>query len=332
MSTLPQQIATSLKTSPNVLIVCHVAPDGDCLGSSVALHLALTKLGVPAVVASQDGVPDAYTVLPGAGAILTTPPPGPFETGVAMECSTLDRAGVFAPALAATKTLINIDHHLNNGQYGQLNFYDTTAAAVGELVDQVIGALGVSMDAPIAQALLTAIVTDTGCFRYSSVTPHTLRIAARLLEAGAMIPPIVYRVYETGTLARMRLFGAALTGAQLNRDGDAIWTIVTPELLAMTGARSQDTSGIVNELLKVQGVRIALLFEVTPDGVRVSIRSREGVGASVIAESLGGGGHAAAAGFTVAAPIAEVVAKTLAAVQAELAHTPRSVPRPVPSA
>lgn len=331
MSTLPQQIATSLRRSRNVLIVCHVAPDGDSLGSSIALKLALDKLGTPSVVASQDGVPDPFAELPGADAILTTPPPMPFDAGVAMECSTLDRAGVFGPLLAASETLINIDHHLSNTVYGHINYWDTTAAAVGELLDQVIRALGVPIDAAIAQALLTAIVTDTGSFRFSSVTAQTLRIAANLLEAGAAIQPIVERVYETKTLAGMRLFGAALTAAQVSPDGQVIWTVVTPELLAITGARSQDTTGIVGALRQVHGVRVAILFEVAADGVRVSLRSRDGVRANVIAEALGGGGHVAAAGFTIAGPVSEVITKTLALVHAELANNPPGALRPVPT-
>jgi phosphoesterase RecJ-like protein len=296
------------------------------------LKLALDKLEIPSVVASQDGVPDPFADLPGAAAIITTPPQRSFDTGVAIECSTPDRAGVFAPKLADSKTLINIDHHLSNTEYGHINYWDTTAAAVGELLDQVIRALGGPIDAAIAQALLTAIVTDTGSFRFSSVTAQTLRIAANLLEAGAAIQPIVERVYETKTLAGMRLLGGALAAAQVSPDGQVIWTGVTPELLAMTGARSQDTTGIVGTLRQVQGVRVAILFEVAADGVRVSIRSRDGVRANVIAEALGGGGHVAAAGFTMAGPVSEVIAKTLALVHAELANSPPGAPRPMRTA
>ncbi len=331
MSTLPQQIATTLRRSRNVLIVGHVAPDGDSLGSALALQLALAHLGIPAIVGSQDGVPESFMFLPGAAAIVTTPPETPYDAGVAMECSTLERAGVFAPALGACRTLINIDHHLSNSGYGHLNYWETSAAAVGELTYEVIHAMGVPLDAAIAQALLTAIVTDTGSFRFPTVTAHTLQLAATLVSAGASIYPVVERVYESKTLAGLRLLGAALSTTQVSADGQVVWTVVTPDLLAATGASSQETTGIVGMLRQVRGARVALLFEVTLEGVRVSIRSRDGVRAHVIAEALGGGGHVGAAGFTTAGPVAEVIAKTLAAVQAEVARSQRSGARPVPT-
>ncbi len=319
MPTLPHQIAKTLRKSRNVLIVCHVGPDGDCLGSAVALQLALRHLGVDAVVGSADGVPETFLFLPGVDRIVTTPPSTPFDAGVAMECSTLERAGVFAPALAASKVLINIDHHLSNAGYGHLNYWDTTAAAAGEQTYEVIRALGVPLDAAIAQALLTAVVTDTGVFRFPSVTAHILRLAATLIDAGAAVHPVVERVYETKTLGGLRLLGIALTKAQVSGDGQIIWSVITPEILATAGATSQETTGIVGGLRQLRGVRVALLFEVVPEGVRVSIRSREGVRSNVIAEALGGGGHAGAAGFTASGDVADVVAKTLLEVQKELA-------------
>jgi len=333
VSTLPQQIATILRRSRNALIVGHVAPDGDSLGSALGLQLALAHFGIPSVVGSQDGVPEPFLFLPGAAAITTTPPASSFEVGVAIECSTLERAGSFAPALAACGTLINIDHHLSNSGFGHLNYWETTAAAVGELTYEVIRAMAAPLDAAIAQTLITAIVTDTGRFSFPSVTAHTLQVTAALLSAGASIPAIVERVYETKSLAGQRLLGAALSTIQVSADGQVIWTVVTPELLMATGASSDETSGIVNILRQTRGVLAALLFEVTGEGVRVSIRSRNGVRAHVIAESFGGGGHVNAAGFTLAGmAVTEVVAKTLAAVEAEVALSQRSVPRPVPTA
>lgn len=332
MSTLPQQIATTLRKSRNVLIVGHVAPDGDSLGSSLALQLALAHLGIPGIVGSQDGVPETFMFLPGAAAIVTTPPATPCDVGVAIECSTLERAGVFGPALAACRTLVNIDHHLSNSRYGHLNYWETSAAAVGELTYEVIHAMGMPVDAAIAQTLLTAIVTDTGSFRFPTVTAHTLQLAATLVSAGGSIYPIVDRVYETKTLAQLRLLGAALSTVQVSADGQVVWTVVTLDLLAATGASSQDTTGIVGMLRQLRGSRVVLLFEVTPEGVRVSIRSRDGVRAHVIAEAFGGGGHVGAAGFTTAGAIAEVIATTLAAVQAEVALTQGSGARPVPTA
>ncbi len=331
MPTLPQRIAETLQKSRNVLIVCHVAPDGDCLGSALALRLALMHRGIPVVVGSSDEVPETFMFLPGADHIESAPPATAFDTAVAIECSSPDRAGTFASALMASGTVINIDHHLSNTGYGQLTYWDTTAAAVGEQIYEVIHALEGPLDGAIAQSLLTAIVTDTGCFRFPNVTAYTLRLAATLIDAGAKVQPVVERVYETRTLAGLRLVGAAITNAQVSADGQVIWTVIAPEILAATGATSQDTAGIVGTLRQVQGIRVALLFEVTADGVRVGIRSRDGVRSNVIAEAFGGGGHAGAAGFTASGAIDAVVTQALAAVQRELHDAQRSRAKAVPT-
>lgn len=321
-----QQIAATLRTSRNVLIVCHVGPDGDCVGSALGLALALDALRVSCMVGSADGVPGILTFLPSSGRIVTTPPAEPFETAVAMECSTPDRAGTFAPAMMAARTIINLDHHLSNSGYGSIVYWDTSAAAAGEQTYDIITALGVPVSAEIAQCLLAAIVTDTGVFRYPNVTPRVLRLAADLIDAGAAVHPIVEQVYETRTPGALRLLGRALADMQLSPNGQAAWTIVTPAMMAAAGAIPEETTGIVGMLRQVKGVRVALMFEVVPEGVRVSIRSRDGARSNVIAEALGGGGHVGAAGFSRAGALDDVVAATLAEVGKEL-HTSRIVSR-----
>lgn len=315
---LPRQIATTLRTSPDVLIACHVSPDGDCIGASLALALATSRLGVRAVVGSSDAVPEAFVDLPGADQIINTPPVEAFTSAVAMECSTIERAGVFADALRRAGTLINIDHHLSNAEYGHIVYWDTGAAAVGELVTEIIRALGTPIDAAIAQCLLAAIVTDTGVFRFTNVTPRVLRLAAELVEAGGSIPRVVERVYETRTPGGLRLLGMALASVRLSADGRVAWTTVTPEMMKVSGALPEDTTGIVGMLRQIRGVKVALMFEPTAEGVRASIRSRDGVRSHVIAETFGGGGHQAAAGFTLAGSIDEVVSKTLLEVEKEV--------------
>src|SRR5216117_3702078 len=282
MTGLPYQIAAALRKSRSVFIACHVAPDGDCLGSALALQLALARIGRTAQVGSADGVPEPFRVLPGAGRVLTAPPAPPADVAVAVECSTVDRAGTFAQALLDAATLINIDHHVSNAGYGHLVYWDTSAAAVGEQVADVVAALRVPIDREIAECLLTAVVTDTGSFRYRNTTARSLRLAAELVDAGASVHQIVERVYETRSAGNLRLLGLALAGLTLTADGRIVWT------------------------------------QVTPQGVRVGIRSREGARSHVIAEAFGGGGHQEAAGFTASGPLDTVIAATLAAAEKEL--------------
>lgn len=318
MANLPETIARILRTSADALIVCHVAPDGDCLGASLALALACDHAGVRTVVGSGDGVPEVYRYLPGAGRIVATPPEGGFDTGVAMECSVLDRAGTFAPALDRCGTLINIDHHLSNAGYGNVVYWDTSAAAVGEQIHEIIRAMGVSVTPDIAQCLLTAIVTDTGSFRYPNTTPGTLRRAAALMESGGSVHTVVERVYETRSLASLRLLGRALNHLTTSIDGRIAWTVITPQMLEESGALPEEASGIVGMLRQLRGVQVALLFEVTPDGVRVGIRARDAVRSHVIAEAFGGGGHKGAAGFTASGTLEDVIARTVTEVEKEL--------------
>lgn len=318
MTSLPETIAGILRTAPDALIVCHVAPDGDCLGSALALALACGQAGVRAVVGSADGVPEAYRTLPGGDRIAGVPPEGRFSVGVAMECSTLDRAGAFAESLARCRTLINIDHHLSNAGYGNLVYWDTSAAAVGELVHVIIRAMGAEVTAEMAQCLLTAVVTDTGSFRFPNTTPATLRLAADLMDRGASVHAVVERVYETRSAASLRLMGQALGRLTLSPDGRIAWTTITPQMMQAAGALPEDTSGIVGMLRQIRGVKIALVFEEGPGGIRVSIRSRDGVRSNVVAEVLGGGGHQGAAGFTLPGALEEIVARTMAEVEKEL--------------
>lgn len=318
MASLPETIAGILRTTPDVLIVCHVAPDGDCLGASLALAQACEQVGVRVVVGSADGVPEAFRYLPGSERITSAPPAQRCTTGVAMECSSLERAGRFGEALSQCRTLLNIDHHLSNAGYGSVVYWDTAAAAVGEQVHDIIRAMGVAVTPEIAQCLLTAIVTDTGTFRFPNTTARTLRLAADLMDAGASVHTVVERVYETRSLGSLRLLGRALNHLTLSADGQIAWTAVTPDMLAEAGALPEDTAGLVGMMRQIRGVKVALLFEVTPAGVRVGIRSRDDARSNVIAEAFGGGGHRGAAGFTAAGTLDDVVARTLLAVETEL--------------
>ena len=316
------QIAATLRTSRSVLIVCHVGPDGDCIGSALALALALDALDVPCIVGSADGVPETLRFLPASARIVTVPPADPPDASVAVECSTPERAGTFAAALVSARTVVNLDHHLMNSQYGTIVYWDTTAAAVGEQVEEIIRALGVPVTPAIAECLLAAVVTDTGVFRFPNTSPKVLRLAAALVEAGASTHRIVEQVYEARTPGSVRLLGQALATVRMTPDGRAAWTVVTPPMLADSGALPEDTTGIAGALRQISGVRVALMFEHTGDGIRVSIRSRDGARSNVIAEALGGGGHAGAAGFTQQGTLDDVVALTLKEVHKELTRPP----------
>jgi phosphoesterase RecJ-like protein len=312
-------IAQALTASARILIACHSGPDGDGLGSGLALALALERLGRAATVACQDGVPENLAFLPGADRVVRAAPVGAtFDAAVTIECSTLDRAGTLAAAVGAAPLVVAIDHHEDHRPYAHLIDLDPTAAAAGEQVADLIRRLGVEIDRAMATNLLTAILTDTGVFRFPNTTPRALRLAADLIERGAVAHEIVRAVYEEQPAAALRVLGAALQRIELREGGAVALTVVTPEMLAAAGAGPEDVQGIAAVLRTIRGVRLALVFEQRADAVRVSIRARDGARANAVAQALGGGGHPGAAGAEVARPLREVVALALDAAGGEI--------------
>jgi len=313
------RIADALRGRGHVLLLNHVSPDGDSLGSTLALARALWACGPQATVGSSDGVPAMYRFLPGSERIQTAlPPDAAFDAVVFMECSSPDRAGALAARAAGVPLWVNIDHHVSNSGFGDLIYYDATAAAVGELVHPIVRALLPTLDVGTATCLLCALLTDTGSFRYESVTPQTLSIAAELVAAGASAAEVYAQVYENRPVSTLRLLGKALDRLVLAEDGRVAWTVVTQAMLRETGATMEESEGIVGALRALGGVDVAALFKEEPDEVRVSLRARGRVRAHVIAAAFGGGGHAAAAGFTGRGPLDDVVRQTLEVVRREL--------------
>jgi bifunctional oligoribonuclease and PAP phosphatase NrnA len=302
-----------------VLLLNHVSPDGDCLGSTLALARALWQRGQQATVGSADGVPDAYRFLPGSERVVREiPAEAVFDAVVFMECSAPERAGALADRATGVPLWVNIDHHVSNAGYGDLLFYDASAAAVGELVMEVVRSLLPAIDTDTATCLLTAILTDTGSFRYVNVTPNTFALTAELVAAGASPADVFTRVYENRPVSGLRLLGLALDRVAVSDDGRVAWTIVTQSMLRQSGAPIEEADGIVGHLRSLAGVLVALVFKEETDLIHVSLRARGGVRAHVIAEAFGGGGHAAAAGFTARGPLDDVVRKAREAVQREI--------------
>lgn len=315
------KIAETLKSRHNILLLNHVSPDGDSLGSTLALGRVLWARGQRATVGSADGVPEIYRFLPGSDRVLDRIPEGErFDAVVFMECSSPERAGSLGTQAAGIPLVVNIDHHVSNTGYGDLVLWDVEAAAVAEVVYPIVAALhpGPRLDVETAVCLMTALLTDTGSFHYASVTPRSLELAAELVRAGAS-PMVVYgQVYENRSAASVRLLGMALARMVVCEEGRVAWTTVTQEMLKEAGATMEDSEGIVGELRAIRGIQVSILFKAEPDGIRVSLRGLGSVRANVIAEAFGGGGHAAAAGFTATLPLDDVVRQTLAVVRREL--------------
>lgn len=305
-----------------VAVFLHQNPDGDSLGSSLALAGALSRLGARPAVVAEDSIPAVYRFLEGSQEIqraadLTGVS---FDAAVMPDVASPERLG---DALALARTIpvwINIDHHGTNPGFGQARWVDPRRSSVGEMVLEVLWGLGVPITLPAAEALYTAIMTDTGSFRYESVTPRVLRYAAYLVERGVNPAQVSQKVYESMSVSRFRLTAAALNSLRLEAGGRVAWLAVTREMLAATGAQRSETEGLVNYARSIDGVEVALLFvEESDNQIRVSLRAKERADVAQVAAGLGGGGHPRAAGATLTGPLTEAVQTALAAVREHLA-------------
>jgi bifunctional oligoribonuclease and PAP phosphatase NrnA len=291
----PAALLDAVSSGQRFLVSSHQRPDGDAIGSAVSMALALQALGKHATVV-MDGVPPAFLQpFPAVDRIVVTAETGETADAVlVMECSTLDRTGVRG---LERSPVINIDHHPGNTGYGAINWVDEGAAACGELVFTLIDAIGAPLTAEIATHLYLAILTDTGSFHFSHVTPRTYELAGRAVAAGADPQWIARTHYDSNSLARVRIFGAVLNGMAIHAGGRVALLTVTEQLARDLGGTYDDTEGLINFPLTVKDIQAVAFFkEMGPNDWRVSLRSKGPVDTGQIAKQFGGGGHVNAAG------------------------------------
>ena len=314
------ETVAAIGQSRSIVLACHVNPDGDALGSLLGLALALIPLGKNLVCLSQDGVPDILRFLPGAGMVVQTTDVSAFDLALVVDSGELARVGeTVKPLIARAKRIVDIDHHVTAGAFGDIRVLDASAASTAEIVYALLQTLGTPITADIATCLFTGIITDTGSFRFQNVTPNTLRVAAKLLEAGAPPAHISEHVFDNRTFAATRLLGAALAALSQTPDGQIVWTQITAQDFRTIGATDQDTEGVVNYVRGVRGAEVGILFrEMEAGPIRVSLRARESVNVAEIAARFGGGGHRMASGCTLDVPLGEAEEAVVKAVREAL--------------
>lgn len=308
-----RDVADLLARRDGFVLAGHRDPDGDSLGSALALATGLEQLGKRAVVVSVDEIPVAYRGLPGmARVVRASRLPEGYPVAILVECNGIERSGLEG---FEGRTLVNIDHHANNPEFGDLNWIDPDVAAVGVMVHELLTALGVDLTPEMATQIYLAVLTDTGSFRYSNTDARTLRLAADLVDAGVDPSAVASAVYENVSLQKVRLMGEALRSLTLEDDGRLAWMHLGHEAFRRAGP-SPDTEGIVNQARAVEGVSVAVFFkEVEPRSYRVSLRSDGSVDVAAVASSFGGGGHPRAAGCAVSGGLEEVRRRVLEALR-----------------
>lgn len=307
-------IIAALQPCKTILISVHKSPDGDALGSQIALMLALEKMGKTVIAHNLDPVPAIYRFLPHQARITSGPiVAGRFDAMIVLDADP-PRTGLCSGDYPAA-TLINIDHHITNPSVWPLTWLDAAASATGEMIFKLIMQAGLPLDRDMALCLYTSIFTDTGSFRYSNTSPECMRISATLLEAGADSWLVTENVYESYSYNRLKLLGSVLGDMERSPDNRMAWVVVTDELYQRTGTTSEDTDNFVNYVRSVSGVEVAILFRQTAQKqYKLSLRSKGRVDLSSLAQSLGGGGHKNAAGSTLDGTLDEVKRKVLGEV------------------
>ncbi len=291
------QVVELVEKKDRFAITSHVRPDGDSLGSSLGLYWLLRALDKDVEVTMRDTAPHAYQQLPGAGAIRVTPSVDrPYDAVFVIECSDIDRPGLID---LEKQFVVNIDHHSTTALFGAINWIDSTASAVGEMIYNLCKATGVRVTKEIAECVYTALLTDTGSFHYSNTTERTFKIASELVRTGVKPAKTAEAIFGSYQWPKIELLSLVLATAKRDETGHIAWMEQSLEMQEQTRASEEDADGFVNYPLSVGEVEATALFkECSPGVYRTSLRSKGDVNVAKVAEQFGGGGHRNAAGCT----------------------------------
>ncbi|NQT39125.1 MAG: DHH family phosphoesterase [Planctomycetes bacterium] len=318
--------AEIVRANRRFLLTTHVRPDGDALGSELAMALILEALGKEVRIVNAHPTPPNVTFIDPASRIEVLAEDTPatefdgFDVLMVLDTGAWIQLGRMAPVVREFQGLkVVVDHHRSQDDLGAEVFRDVAAEATGQLVAKAAGQLGVEINEAMATPLFVAVATDTGWFRFSSVTGDTYRLVGTLIDAGVRPDRVYAELYERESVGRLRLVGRVLGRVQTELDGRLIHTHVMQDDFQATGALPSDTENIINMTLSVGGTEAAVFFGEKPGGgFKVSFRGRDSLDCCALAEQFGGGGHKAAAGATIAGPLESVRARVLDAMRAAM--------------
>ncbi len=314
-----KQASQLIRSAHRPLLICHIAPDGDAIGSLTGLGRALRHEGLEPIMACSDPVSARFNYIPYVGAIVQDVSAS-FDLVISLDCSDLKRLGHF-PQMPTFRSvpLLNIDHHLTNLDFGDVNLVDPQASSTAEVVLRLLEYMALPLDAELATCLLTGIVADTRGLRTSNVTIQVMDAALRLMKAGASLPYITHHTLDRRPTTAIRLWGATL--AQLHIEDRVIWTSIPLAMRRTAGYAGNGDAGLVSFLVSGDDADVAVVFVEREDGrIEVGLRAVPGFDVAQVALQLGGGGHAPAAGCNLPGPLEEAQARVLAALRADLAR------------
>jgi len=289
-----KEIWNKIEKSDNIVLISHVNPDGDALGSSLSMYNILKNMNKKVTIVNMTEPAKYLDFLPNFDKVRKELPKK-IDLMISFDCGSFDRLGIER----RDYFLINLDHHISNTNYGDMNLIEPNAASTSQVVFNILEANSVKIDKDSATCIYTALVTDTGNFQYESVTSEVFRVASELVKAGANPDFISKMLYQRDRLSRLRFLAKALDTLDLYLEGQVSVVEITKELMDMTGAVKNDTEGLVNMIRAIESVEVALLLREEEEGIKISLRSKNYVDVSKIATKYGGGGHIRASGATI---------------------------------
>jgi bifunctional oligoribonuclease and PAP phosphatase NrnA len=315
------QVVELIEKKSCFAITSHMRPDGDGIGSGLALYWMLLSLGKDVEVVLHDRVPPAYKVLPGSDDVrIQADVSKQYDAVFLMECSDVERPGL--PSLK-NQFVVNIDHHSTTEAFGDVNWIDPTAGAVGEMIYNLAKALGIEVTKEIGECIYTAILTDTGSFHFSNTTERTLKIASELVRRGVEPARISQALFYSYPFSRIKLLGMVLSTIERDESGKIAWVKVDQETMYEAGASEEDSDGIVNHALSIdEVVAVAFFKELSTNVYRISLRSKGKTNVAKVAEVFGGGGHRNAAGCRISGDFEEVRQRVIESLQAAVGVVP----------
>lgn len=315
------QIIQHIKNGQHILIASHAEPDGDSIGSMLALGLALKKLDKKITMYNPSPIPAVYRFLPGAGQIVRQiKAADTYDLALVLDCGDLVRIGETSAEVDKIPMLINIDHHVSNTGFGHFQLIDTNACATAEIVYRLINALKIPFDKAIATSIYTGILTDTGSFRFSNTNRAAFAISKAMTDAGVEPHHVAQRVFGTYSLGRIKLLNMALNSIEISDNGKLSMMTVTRSMLNTTGTNTEDLDGMINYARRIEDVKVAALINEIKNGAgkftnmnryHVSLRSDSSVDVAKIAGKFGGGGHSSAAGFQIESTLVALKTKII---------------------
>jgi phosphoesterase RecJ-like protein len=313
-------IINIIKNSKCIGISFHGNPDGDALGSSLALMQGLRQLNKKVYIISKDKVPPVYNFLPCSEEVTGESCTVLQNTDcvIVLDCGNMDRISGNLNFNSRNYKLINIDHHISNDLYGDYNFVDTNSSAVGEIVYQILQLLGVSITKSIATCLYTSLITDSGSFKYSSTTSVTHTIAGDLINAGIDFSNIHRLIFENNNFQRVKLYGKVIESIELHHNGELCYMELTKKMLEDCRTEAADTSDIIALGTSIASAEVVALLKETDKGIKISLRSKNKVDVQMVAKAFSGGGHVRAAGLSIDKSLDEAKDMIINALEKEL--------------